>query len=304
MLRRQDPACMVSQRDDRMSTAPIQIVADLHTHTTCSDGLLSPMELVVKAEQRGFQALAITDHDNLDAYRLLRKQGYNGPVKVISAVEISCYDFGREVHILAYNVDVDDPSVQQYESFYRGDRARRAEEMVENLHRARAPISIQEVVDEAAGAPIGRPHVASVLVRRGFVSSIQAAFDVYLDQGKPGYAAKTPFPIAKAVEMIHQAGGVLSVAHPGRYFTDPTLFLPLLDTGIDGIEVYHPSHWHVTREFYRVLCQQHGLLITGGSDFHGSREYDEANFGVFGVTPQALEQFESKISRQSSGRAN
>ncbi|MEY3386373.1 MAG: hypothetical protein RIR53_1184 [Bacteroidota bacterium] len=281
-----------------MSTVPIQIVADLHTHTTCSDGLLSPMELIVKAEQRGFQALAITDHDNIDAYRFIRQQGYNGPLKIYSAVEISCYDFGREVHILAYNVDPDNSDVQKYESFYRSDRARRAEEMVSNLRQARAPISMQEVIDEAAGAPIGRPHVAAVLVRRGFVSSIQAAFDVYLDHGKPGYASKTPFPIAKAVEMIHNAGGVLSVAHPGRFFTDPTLFLPLLETGIDGIEVYHPSHWHVTREFYRVLCQQHDLLITGGSDYHGSREYDEGNFGTFGVTAQALEQFEHRISQQ------
>ncbi|MFM8770512.1 MAG: PHP domain-containing protein [Candidatus Kapaibacterium sp.] len=286
-----------------MNTPGVEIVADLHTHTTCSDGLLSPMELVVKAEQRGLRALAITDHDNLDAHRVLEKGGYNGPLKIVRGVEISCHDFGREVHILAYNVDVENQRVQEYEKFYREDRARRGQEMVENLRQARAPISYQEVLDEAAGAPIGRPHVASVLVRRGFVSSMQNAFDVYLDVGKPGYAAKTPFPIAKAVEMIHAAGGVLSIAHPGRYFTDPQLFLPLLKTGIDGIEVYHPSHWHVTREFYRVLCEQHQMLITGGSDFHGSREYDEANFGTFGVTPAALERITSAFeARQQSSR--
>ena len=272
-----------------MSQQPVQIVADLHTHTTCSDGLLTPRELVVKAEQKGLAALAITDHDNLDAHRQLVKDGYNGPLRLIPGVEISCHDFGREVHILAYNVDISIPAVQEYERFYRDDRARRGQEMVENLRQAKAHISYQEVLDEAAGAPIGRPHVASVLVRRGFASTIQHAFDVYLDVGKPGYAAKTPFPIAKAAEMIHAAGGILSIAHPGRYFTDPQMFLPLLKTGIDGIEVYHPSHWHVTREFYRVLCEQHQMLITGGSDFHGSREYDEANFGTFGVTAAALD---------------
>ena len=287
-----------------MSAPTVQIVADLHSHTTCSDGLLSPMELICKAENRSLRALAITDHDNLDAHRRIRELGYNGPVKIVTGVEISCHDFGREVHILAYNVDVDNPEVQQYEVFYRNDRARRGEEMVDNLRRARAPISYQEVVDEAAGAPIGRPHVAAVLVRRGLVSSIQAAFDQYLDIGKPGYAAKTPFPIAKAVEMIHRAGGILSVAHPGRYFTDPSMFLPLLETGIDGIEVYHPSHWHVTREFYRVLCQQHGLLITGGSDFHGSRDYDESNFGTFGLTAAGFEHIEQAISSGSTRPLN
>lgn len=283
-----------------MTSQPIQVVADLHTHTTCSDGLLSPVELITKAEQRGLQALAITDHDNLDAHRHLRDLGYNGPLRLISGVEISCYDFGREIHVLAYNVDVDNAKVQEYEAFYRNDRARRAEEMVANLHQARAPISYQEVIDEAAGAPIGRPHVASVLVRRGFVASIQAAFDIYLDVGKPGYAAKTPFPVAQAVEMIHAAGGTLSIAHPGRYFTDPAMFLPLVKTGVDGIEVYHPSHWHVTREFYRVMCQQHGLLVTGGSDFHGSREYDEANFGTFGLTAAGFEEFASTIAARTA----
>lgn len=286
-----------------MNTLTVEIVADLHTHTTCSDGVLTPIELVTKAEQRGLQALAITDHDNLDAHRVLRQLGYNGPLKVIVGVEISCYDFGREVHVLAYNVDTENARVQEYEKFYREDRARRGQEMVENLALARAPISYQEVVDEAAGAPIGRPHVATVLVRRGFASSIQHAFDMYLDIGKPGYAAKTPFPIANAVEMIHAAGGILSVAHPGRHFTDPHVFLPLLETGIDGIEVFHPSHWHVTREYYRVLCEQHGKLITGGSDFHGSREYDESNFGVFGVTRVAMENITAAMqSRQQAAR--
>jgi predicted metal-dependent phosphoesterase TrpH len=133
------------------------------------------------------------------------------------------------------------------------------------------------------------------------VSTIQQAFDIYLDVGKPGYAPKTPFPIAKAVEMVHRAGGILSVAHPGRYFTNPTSCLQLIETGVDAIEVYHPSHWYVTREFYRVLCSQHNLLITGGSDFHGTREYDEQNFGVFGVSESALKLLEDRrdVVRQS-----
>ncbi|MEY2720249.1 MAG: hypothetical protein RLZZ273_1615, partial [Bacteroidota bacterium] len=184
--------------------------------------------------------------------------------------------------------------VQAYEKFYREDRIRRAREMVQNLNACRVNISIQEVLDEAKGATVGRPHVASILVRKKVVSTIQQAFDVYLDVGKPGYAAKTPFPIAKAVEMVHRAGGILSVAHPGRYFTNAEMCLQLINTGVDAIEVYHPSHWYVTREFYRVLCTQHNLLVTGGSDFHGTREYDDQNFGVFGVTESALKLLEHR----------
>ncbi len=270
------------------------LVADLHTHTSCSDGNLSPIELVEKATARGFSTLAITDHDNMNAYRALAEGGYNGPLNVIPGVEISCYDFGREVHILAYYLDHTSEEIMAYESFYREDRIRRAQEMVDNLRACRVNISLQEVLDQANGATVGRPHVATILVRKNIVSTIQQAFDVYLDIGKPGYAAKTPFPIAKAVEMVHRAGGILSVAHPGRYFTNPTSCLQLIETGVDAIEVYHPSHWYVTREFYRVLCTQHHLLSTGGSDFHGTRDYDEQNFGVFGVTESALRLLEER----------
>lgn len=276
------------------STPHSNLIADMHTHTSCSDGALSPIELVEKAANRGFTNLAITDHDNMDAYRLLRSGGYNGPVNIIPGVEISCYDFGREVHILGYFLDHTSEEVREYEKFYREDRVRRAQEMVRNLNTCRVNISIQEVLDEAKGATVGRPHVAAILVRKNVVSTIQQAFDVYLDVGKPGYAAKTPFPIAKAVEMVHRAGGILSVAHPGRYFTNAAMCLQLIETGVDAIEVYHPSHWYVTREFYRVLCTQHNLLVTGGSDFHGTRDYDEQNFGVFGLTESALKSLEHR----------
>lgn len=275
------------------ATPPV-LFADLHTHTTCSDGILSPFDLVEKASTRGFSAIAITDHDNIDAYRQLESGGYNGPLIVIPGIEISCYDFGREVHILAYYLDHHSEEIQSYELFYREDRVRRAQEMIENLRRCRVSISFQEVLDEAKGATIGRPHVASILVRRKFVRTIQEAFDVYLDVNKPGYAPKTPFPIAKAVEMVHRAGGILSVAHPGRPFTSPESCLQLLKTGIDGIEVYHPSHWFATREFYRVACEQHDMVVTGGSDFHGSRDYDESNFGMFGITESALKKLEAR----------
>lgn len=277
------------------------LIGDLHTHTNRSDGLLTPHELVVKAEQAGMVALAITDHDNMDAFRMLRADGYNGPLHLVEGIEISCFEAGREVHLLAYYLDPDNEEIQKYEAFFREDRERRAREMVDRLKVARVNISFDEVAESAGKAPIGRPHVADVLVKRNIVSSIQAAFDAYLDVGKPGYVSKSPFPVSEAVQMVHRAGGITSVAHPGRHYADPRSFLTLVATGIDGIEVYHPSHWYVTREFYRVLSEQHGLLVTGGSDFHGSRDYDERNFGAFGVTAEHLDNIQTRVVRIRRG---
>lgn len=278
-----------------------KVVADLHTHTTFSDGKQSPEELIAKAEGLGLTHISITDHDTMQAHRHLESAGYNGSVSIIPGVEISCFDLGREIHLLAYYLDYKNEEIIEYERFFRADRERRAREMVERLQKTRVRISYEEVADSAAGAPIGRPHVAEVLVRRGYVSSIQQAFDVYLDASRPGYAAKSPFPVSKAVEMVHRAGGITSIAHPGRTYSDGQSFLALIATGVDGIEVFHPSHWFVTREYYRVLCEQHGLLITGGSDYHGSRDYDNKNIGVFGVTTEHLDAIQIKTIRIRRG---
>ena len=273
------------------------LIGDLHSHTNRSDGLLTPLELVVKAEQAGMTALAITDHDNMDAIRILREGGYNGPLHLVEGIEISCFEAGREVHLLAYYLDPNNEEIQKYELFFRGDRERRAREMVDRLRASRVQISFEEVAESAGKAPIGRPHVANVLVYRGFVHSIQQAFDIYLDIGKPAYVSKSPFSVSEATQMVHRAGGITSVAHPGRHYAEPHTFLTLMATGIDGIEVYHPSHWYVTREYYRVLCEQHGLLVTGGSDYHGSRDYDERNFGAFGITAEHLELIQTRVTR-------
>lgn len=278
------------------------IIGDLHSHTDRSDGILSTQELVVKAEQAGFRVLAITDHDNMDAFRILRDGGYNGPLRIVPGIEISCFESGREVHLLAYGLDPDNEEIKEYEQFFRADRERRAREMVDRLQTSRVRITFEEVAETAGKAPIGRPHVADVLVRRGFVSNIQQAFDIYLDVGKPGYVSKSPFPVSEATQMVHRAGGLTSVAHPGRHYADPHTFLTLVATGVDGIEVYHPSHWFVTREYYRVLCEQHELLITGGSDFHGTRDYDERNFGVFGITEEHLHAIDERLATIRSGR--
>lgn len=282
---------------------PAVIYADLHSHTTCSDGILQPQELLAKAASKGLQAIAITDHDTMEAHRRLENEGIGENVRVIPGIEISCYEHGRDIHLLGYYLDPHNAELQSYEATFREDRDRRAREICDKLRSLSIPISFTEVEDHAKGAPIGRPHIAAILVKRGFVTSIQKAFDHYLDSSKPAYVSRSLFSVREATDLIRRAGGISAVAHPGRTFTDPRLFIALVSSGIDGIEVFHPSHWNVTKEYYRTLAIQHRLVITGGSDFHGTRDYDENNMGTFGVTAELFDAFHIRsLQRQIHGR--
>lgn len=274
--------------------------ADLHAHTTCSDGILSPTQLVEKAVQTGFKALAITDHDTMEAHRMLGKSDSTQPLRIIPGIELSCQEHGREIHILGYFLDPFNDKLCEHERQSREDRDRRAEKMVTQLRKAGVSITKEEVDVEASGAPIGRPHLAAILIRKGFATSMQDAFAKWLERGRIGYAEREKFTISDAVHLIRTAGGVSFVAHPGRTFQDPRLFLALIALGIDGLEVYHPSHWNVTREYYRLLAKQHNLLVSGGSDYHGSRSYDEQNFGTFGVTEEMLDVIHTKAIQYRS----
>ena len=278
------------------------IHADLHTHTTCSDGLLSPMELVEKAIGKGLKALAITDHDTMEAHRILATSAVPAGLFIVPGIELSCVENGREVHVLAYFLDSENSDIRKHEAFARTDRMRRAQEMVGQLRKAGVSITMNEVEEQAKGAPITRPHVAAVMVQKGFVANMSTAFEKWLERGRIGYAERTKFSIRDAVTLVRSAGGVSIVAHPGRTYQDPRLFLALLSLGIDGIEVYHPSHWNVTREYYRMLTVQHHLVLSGGSDYHGSREYDEQNFGTYGVSEDVLDAIHTKaVQRRLHG---
>lgn len=278
-----------------MSISTEAVYGDLHTHTLCSDGVLTPLELLERAESKGISVLSITDHDTMDAYDIIEASAYNGPVRVIPGIEISCFEHGRDVHILGYCCDRTNPDLMAYMARYRVERSNRAEAMVDKLQRLGVSITFDNVLDAAAGAPIGRPHVATALVARGMAASIQDAFDRWLDVRKPGYVAKLPFSVLDASAMIRNAGGITVVAHPGKAFTDPRSFLAIVASGIDGVEVDHPSHWPATREYYRVLAKQHALVGTGGSDYHGSRSYDDRNFGTVGASESMVSAMLSRV---------
>lgn len=240
---------------------------DLHTHTTASDGLLTPAALVAEAADHGVGLLAVADHDTTGAVDAALAAGRAAGIEVWPAVELSCDVETGEVHVLGYFIDYRRDWFQALLRRLRDGREKRAERMVERLIALGAPVDLQAVRALADGA-IGRPHVARALVEAGHVASIHEAFDRYIGRGGPAYVERLKVTPAQAVEVIRAAGGLAVLAHPGWGQQD-ALIPDLVAAGLDGIEVYYPDHAPAQVEQYRALAARYGLLVTGGTDFHG-----------------------------------
>lgn len=241
---------------------------DLHTHTVASDGLLAPAALVAEAAARGVGLLAVTDHDTTDGVDAALEAGRDAGVEVWPALELSCDVEAGEVHVLGYFVDHRLDWFQALLRRLREGRADRAARMVERLASLGVPVSYERVVALAAGGAIGRPHVARALVEAGHVRDVPEAFDRLIGRGGPAYAERLKMTPAQAVEVIRAAGGLAVLAHPG--WGQPDAMIPdLIASGLDGIEVYYPDHGPALVEHYRSLAARFGLLVTGGTDFHG-----------------------------------
>ena len=243
--------------------------ADLHTHTWHSDGTRAPREVIDVARANGITIVAISDHDNLAAYFETKAYADSVGVILIPAMELSCGFAGVDVHILAYAFDALDPRIDQRLRGFREARQRRGHAIVEKLATLGIHIRKERVDELAAGGAVGRPHVARALVEAGHAPSVSDAFDLYLGTGKPAYVEKARFQIAEAVELIHSAGGVTSVAHPAIYPDHSSIVPQLLDAGVDAVEVLHPDVDEIERERYTNLARFRGKFITGGSDDHG-----------------------------------
>jgi predicted metal-dependent phosphoesterase TrpH len=244
--------------------------ADLHTHTYHSDGTRSPREVVDVARTHGVNILAISDHDHLAAFFEIQPYAASQNVTLIPAIELSCSYDGVDVHVLAYAFDPNDDRILARLTRFRETRHRRGYAIVEKLRALGCDIRAERVDELAAGGAMGRPHVARALVEAGYVSSVSEAFDKYLGTGKAAYVDKERFEISEAVSLIHDAGGVTSVAHPTLYPKHEQLIPHLLDQGIDAIEIMHPDVDALNRERYANLARFRGKFTTGGSDDHGA----------------------------------
>lgn len=248
--------------------------ADLHTHTTASDGLHTPTENILMAKKAGLHAIAITDHDTVSGLEEAIEAGRKEGVLVVPGVEISTVANGQDIHVLGYFINYEDETFLQHLHKLKETRSRRNNKLVERLQQLGLAITMEEVHEKAlrdsTSRTIGRPHIADVLVSKGYVGNIREAFDKYLGRDGKAYINPPRIQPLNAVDWIHQAGGKAIVAHPGLY-KDQTVVDALIQRGIDGIEVYHSDHSSEEEAHYLNIANQNGLIVTAGSDFHGQR---------------------------------
>lgn len=257
---------------------------DLHTHTHFSDGTLSPEALVAFAIQRQLAALSITDHDSIEALEPARRAAANA-LELVPGIELSASREGLELHILGYYLDPEHEGLRERLRGFRGERMNRALEMVERLRELGAPVDPDEVVSHAGPGVIGRPHVASALLRAGHVESIDDAFRRYLSRDGRAFVPRPAFLAEDAIALIHAAGGVSVLAHPGAALPD-SVIEALRAAGLQGIEVWHPQHGTAAVRRFRALADRLGMLQTGGSDYHGAHR--STNLGEMAVPPATL----------------
>lgn len=244
------------------------MAVDLHAHTNASDGSLSPEGLVHRAIGKGLTALAITDHDSVEAITAALRAAEGSSLLVIPGVELSAVYENLDVHVLGYFVDYTDPSFLARLEELRAARLERAANMVEALHEAGFDVTIEEVLRLAEEGAVGRSHVARALVNKGHAPNVAKAFDLYIGRGRPYYVPKPSTTPARAVSTILDAGGVPVLAHPAITGVE-SLIPQLARVGLAGVEAYHAEHTQEQAASLVQIAREHGLIVTGGSDHHG-----------------------------------
>lgn len=243
---------------------------DLHMHSNASDGSFTPEEVAGMAAGNGVEVFALTDHDTLDGLPAAGACASRAGIRLIPGVELSVSEEGMDVHLLAYGFDDRDPSLVAAVRRYREGRRERTRKILSRLKGLGIRISLEEVEEIASGGALGRPHVAEALLRAGHVETFNEAFQRYLGHHAPAYVPKPKVALEEATSIVREAGGVTILAHPGTLNRDH-LIPAWARRGLDGIEVWHSKHDAAAVERYRGYAHLHGLLMTGGSDYHGER---------------------------------
>lgn len=243
--------------------------ADLHCHSTCSDGQLTPVELVHKAASIGLKGLSITDHDTIEAYsRELFKEAENLNILICPGVEFSCQIRGVSVHILGYDFDINSTQIKELCTRHKFRRKERNKSILKKLSSKGIVIGEEELDALPHTNVIGRPHIAYVMMQKGIVGSIQEAFHKFLGDGKSCYDPGESFAVEETIRIIHDAGGKAFIAHP-HLVKRKKVLRELLQNAFDGLECYYASFSRRDNEKWLQICKEKGWLVSGGSDFHG-----------------------------------
>ena len=243
--------------------------ADLHLHSRYSDGTYSPTEVVFHARRQQLAAMSLTDHDTLEGCAPTAAACLGAGIEFIPGMELTAEQDGDEIHILGYCIDTRDDKLLVEIARFQAVRQDRIREIVSRLNRLRVPLTAEAVFALANCRSPGRPHVARALVKAGYCSNLDDAFARFLKKDRPAWVPKFKMSVAEAIGLIHRAGGLAILAHPGLNRTDDVI-PAIIEAGLDGIECLHSKHSPSDTTRYVEVAGAHGLVITGGSDCHGS----------------------------------
>jgi predicted metal-dependent phosphoesterase TrpH len=265
--------------------------ADLHTHSTYSDGHLTPNELVERAVSKGLEVIALTDHDCTDGIAEAREAAQKHPgLLFVPGVELSTDVPHDEVHVLGYFLDWRNPRFQDRLARLRRSRLERGQKMLAKLKRLGMDVSWHRVKELAGDGAVGRPHIALAMMEAGYISSLEEAFERYLGRNGPAYVEREKITPVEAVELLTEASGLAVLAHPRDLQDLESLLAELKRAGLIGLEVYYQDYDHHAIERLLEIARQHGLLPLGGSDFHGIGGAHERDLGDIPLPFEPVEQ--------------
>lgn len=266
--------------------------ADLHIHTYFSDGTFSPAQIITLAKKSGLHCISITDHDSIDAYLSLAP---GEEIEIIPGIELTADINNIEVHILGYFIDYQQSWFREKLKVICQVRIQRMKEMCKKLSSLGLPLKADEVLEFAGNHSVGRLHLARLMLQKGFVSSLQEAFNKFIGEGCPAYISKFRLSPAEAIELILKAKGLAVLAHPYS-LSNQNLIPEFVKAGLRGIEAIYPEHSPKQIEHYSELAKKYGLLVTGGSDCHGQAK-PEVKMGMIKLPYQLVEKLKNaKIS--------
>ena len=274
-------------------------VIDLHLHTTASDGLCEAAVLVDRAWRAGIRTMSVTDHDTVAALSDAQQAATALGISFVPGIEITAVHEGRDVHVLGYFIDAADESLAGFLKRQRVDRVRRITEIADKLAAMDKPIDRAALLERAVpGRSVGRPMVAQALVKAGHAIDIRQAFDLFIGQGRPAFVERCGSAPAQVIDIIRRAGGLSSLAHPGLLKRDD-LIPGLVDAGLTALEAFHSEHDQTTTDHYLELADRCGILVSGGSDYHGETERRRAAFGTVGLPHDRFDRLASRRTRES-----
>jgi hypothetical protein len=272
---------------------------DLHLHTTASDGRLEPSDLVHRVWDAGVRVLSVTDHDTVAALPEVATLAEARGMEFVPGIEITAVSEERDVHVLGYFFEPRNAALESFLRSQRADRLRRVEEMAARLAALGKPIDVSDLMTPSTDRPgrsVGRPLVAAALVRAGHVATIKEAFDDWIGTGKPAFIGRRGGSPAEVVDLIGEAGGIASLAHPGPLGQD-ALIPELARRGMAALEAYHSDHDPQTTAHYLAMAARLGLAVSGGSDFHSDAGHRRVGLGRVGLPEERYRELKIRAGR-------